>query len=92
MQRPMLLDDLLQRYFATTELSVVLPNVMASGIERCRVDLGLEKDSGKRFALWALLHMLGSAPELDATFESEEDRDAARNFMELLDTEGKGRA
>lgn len=81
----MLLDDFLQRYFATTELSAVSPNAMASGIGRCRVDLGLEEDRGKRFALWALLHMLGSAPDLESTFESDGDRDAARNFMELLE-------
>ena len=48
------------------------------------VDFGLEKDRGKRFALWALLHMLGSTPDLDVAFESEADRDAARTFMDLL--------
>ena len=44
----------------------------------------LEKDRGKRFALWSFLHMFGSAPDLDVAFESEEDREAARNFMDLL--------
>ena len=86
------LDDLLQRYFATTDIAVLSPAALASGIEKCQVDLGLEKDPGKRFALWALLHMLGSAPELDATFESEDDRNAARAFMALLDaSEAEGR-
>ena len=79
------LDDLLQRYFATSDISTLTPNALAAGIERCQVDLGLEQDPGKRFALWAHLHMLGSAPELEATFESNADRDAARNFMELLE-------
>jgi hypothetical protein len=54
-----------------------------------KVDLGRTKDPGERFALWALLHMLGSAPDLDVTFESEADREAARNFMDLLH-EGSG--
>jgi len=48
-----------------------------------RVDLGLENDRGRRFALWAVLHMLGIAPDLDVTFENEADREAARNFMDI---------
>ena len=28
--------------------------------------------------------MFGSAPDLDVAFENEEDREAARNFMDLL--------
>lgn len=78
------LNDLLHRYFATTEISELSPNALAAGLERCQVDLGLEKDRGKRFALWALLHILGEAPDLDVAFKSEEDRNAARNLMDLL--------
>ena len=80
----MQLDDLLLRYFASTNLSEVAPDTLAAGIEHCRVDLGLEEDSGKRFALWSFLHMFGSAPDLDVAFENEDDREAARNFMDLL--------
>ena len=87
----MQLDDLLQRYFATTDLSGVSPDTFAAGIEHCRVDLGLEEDRGKRFALWSFLHMFGSAPDLEVAFENEEDREAARNFMDLLAaSEGDG--
>ncbi len=57
---------------------------MSSGLERCRVDFGLEQDRGKRFALWSFLHMLGAAPDVDVAFEDETDREAARNFMDLL--------
>lgn len=80
----MQLDDLLRRYFSDTDVSSVNPDTLASGIERCLVDLGLEKDRGKRFALWALLHILGSAPDLDVAFNDDDDREAARNFMDLL--------
>ena len=72
------LDDLLRRYFSSTDLAAVSPDVLATGLERCQVDLGLEKDRGKRFALWALLHMLGSAPDLEAAFKDADDREAAR--------------
>jgi hypothetical protein len=78
------LDDLLQRYFDTTDLSNVSPAMQEAGIDRLRVDLGLETDRSRRFALWSLLYMLGDAPDLDVAFEDEADREAARNLMDLL--------
>ncbi|WP_088182270.1 hypothetical protein [Sphingobium sp. Z007] len=78
-------DDQLQRYFGTTEIDSLPPAALASGIERMRVDLGLEKDRGRRFALWSLLFLLGDAPDLDVAFKDAADRDAARNFMELTE-------
>jgi hypothetical protein len=77
------LDDQMRRYFGTADLAAVAPEALAAGIERMRVDLGLERDSGRRFALWALLHMFGAAPDLEIAFASEADRDAARTFMAL---------
>ncbi len=77
------LDDQLRRYFSTADLSAVPPPALEAGIERMHVDLGLEQDRGRRFALWALLHMLGAAPDLDVAFRDEADRDAARTFMDL---------
>lgn len=77
------LDDQLRRYFGTADFAEIAPSALEAGIERMRVDLGLEKDRGNRFALWALLHMLGSAPDLDVAFPDERDREAARNFMDL---------
>lgn len=78
------LDDLLFRYFGTTELSEVPPSGEAAGVEHIQVDFWLATDRGQRFALWALLHMLGSAPDLDVAFKEASDRDAARTFMDLL--------
>ena len=77
-------DDLLRRYFATDDLSGVSASGWEAGIERCKVDLGLETDRGKRFALWSLLYMLGSSPDLDVAFKHEDEREAARNFMDLM--------
>ena len=76
-------DDQLRRYFGTTDLSSLSPDALDSGVERMQVDLGLEKDRSRRFALWALLHMLGAAPDLDVAFKEEPDREAARNFMDM---------
>jgi hypothetical protein len=78
------LDDQIHRYFGTSELASVPAAALQAGIERMTVDLGLASDPGERFALWALLHLLGSAPDLDVAFASEADREAARNFMDIL--------
>jgi hypothetical protein len=79
------LDDQLRRYFGTDDLAAVPPAALAAGTERMRVDLGLERDRGRRFALWALLHLMGAAPDLDIAFPNPADRDAARDFMEMME-------
>ena len=78
-------NDQIRRYFDTEDLASVTPDVLASGIERMRVDFGLEQSIERRFALWAMLHMFNAAPDLDVAFENEEDRNSARNLMELLE-------
>jgi hypothetical protein len=81
-------DDQIHRYFGTSNLAAVPPEALDAGIEHMKVDLGLTSDRGDRFALWALLHTLGSAPDLDVVFETEADRQAARNFMDLIEGAG----
>ncbi|MEQ6331886.1 hypothetical protein [Sphingobium sp. MK2] len=76
-------DDQLRRYFGHTDINAVPAEAIAAGVERMRVDLGLEKDRGRRFALWCLLFLMGDAPDLDIAFKDAADRDAARNFMDL---------
>jgi len=81
----MLLDDQLRHYFGTDDIAAIPPAALAAGTERLRVEFGLQKDRGRRFAMWALLHMLDAAPDLDVAFKDEADRDAARSFMELAE-------
>jgi hypothetical protein len=76
-------DDQLRRYFGTINLPSLTPDALGAAVERMQVDFGLEKDRSRRFALWALMHMLGAAPDLDVAFKDEQDREAARNFMDL---------
>lgn len=78
------LDDLLHRYFGTSDLSEATTAVQTTGIERLRVDFGLTTDRPQRFALWSLMYMLGRAPDLDVAFKQEADREAARNLINLL--------
>ena len=75
----------MRRYFGVADLASVPPGPFAAGIERMKVDLGIMGDLDQRFALWALLHLLGSAPDLDVAFDKDADRNAARSFMNLLD-------
>lgn len=82
----MTFDDQLQRYFGTTDLAQVPPDAVAAGLERMRVDFGLEKDRGYRFALWTVMYILGDAPDLDIAFKDEKDRNAARDFMDMMDS------
>ena len=78
------LDGLLHHYFGASDMSEASRAVQAAGIDRLRVDFGLETDRSRRFALWSLLYMVGQAPDLDVAFKDEADREAARNLMDLL--------
>ncbi len=78
-------DEQLRRHFGTADLDTLSPEAIQSGIEKMLVEFGLEKDRGRRFAMWTLLHMLGAAPDLDVAFKEAEDRGAARDFMDMLD-------
>ena len=73
-------DGQMRGFFGTDDLGAVSSEGLASGIERMLVEFGLETDKGRRFAMWSLLYMLGSA----------RDRDAARTFMDLLDQANAG--
>ena len=78
------LDDILYRYFGTSDVAEASPALQAAGIDRLRVDFGLETDRSQRFALWSLLYMLGQAPDIDVAFKDVADQEAARNLMDLL--------
>jgi hypothetical protein len=78
------LDHLLHHYFGTSNVAEASPAMQDAGLDRLRVDFGLETDRSRRFALWSLLYMLGQAPDLDVAFEEPADREAARNLMDLL--------
>ena len=77
-------DDQMRRYFGSDDLASLSPAELAAGTERLAVDFGLEKDSARRFALWALMHILGCAPDLDVAFKDAGEQNAARDFMDLF--------
>lgn len=77
-------DDLLYRYFGSRSLDDLEEAQRVSGIDKMLVDFGLSRDRGQRFALWSVLYLLGAAPDLDIAFPDPADRDAARNFMDMM--------
>jgi hypothetical protein len=80
-------DQLLVRFFGTEDIAALQPEQLLAGVDRLRLQFGLEKDAGRRFAYWCLLYMLGAAPDLEEAFEDEGDREAARDFMEAAERE-----
>lgn len=80
-------DQLMVRFFGTDDIATLSTDQLIAGIDRLRLQFGLEKDSGRRFALWCLMYMLGAAPDLDDAFKDEDDKDAARDFMDMADQE-----
>jgi hypothetical protein len=78
-------DDQLRRYFGTPDLAAVTPAALQGGIEKLQVDFGLEQDRARRFAMWSLLLMLGAAPALEVAFKDPGERDAARDFITMIE-------
>ncbi len=83
-------DQLLVRFFGTDDFTTLASEEVNAGVERLLLQFGLEKDSGRRFGLWCLMHMLGVAPDLDIAFKDQADREAARDFMDAVDNEIEG--
>jgi len=80
-------DKLLIRFFGTDDFSTLSPEQMVAGVDRLRLQFSMEKDEEMRFALWGLMYMLGMAPDVEDAFDDEDDREAAREFMEMADSE-----
>ena len=75
------LDTLLRHYFGTTELDTLDAGAFEYGVERLGTAFGTEKEPGRRFALWSLLHTLGEAPEPHLAFKDERERRAAELYV-----------
>jgi hypothetical protein len=77
------LDALLYHYFRVTDLEALDVATFEAGRERLGTDLGIERDPGRRFALWALMHGLGIAPDPADTFKNARERQAAEAYAKL---------
>jgi hypothetical protein len=74
------LDDLMLFFFGSTNVSAVDAATLAQGLDRIAIAFGTERDPGRRFALWALLHALGDAPDPAIAFKDAAERKAAEDY------------
>lgn len=74
------LDALLHHYFGTDDLDALDETAIEDGRQRLEVAFGTERDSGRRFAMWILLHALGAAPNPEIAFKDAKDRKAAEDY------------
>ena len=80
-------DQLLVQFFGTADIADLPPAQLVAGTDRLRLQFGLERDGGRRFGLWSLMYMLGVAPDLEQAFKDAADREAARDFMDMVDND-----
>lgn len=78
------LDALLYHYFGTVELDTLDAGAIAAGADRVGIAYGTERDAGRRFALWALLHALGRAPDPAVAFKVPGERQAAQAYARVV--------
>lgn len=84
------LDTLLHTFFGTADLESLSADAIAEGCGRIGIALGTESDPGRRFALWALLHGLGEAPDPARTFKDPGERAAAEAYARAIDRAEQG--
>lgn len=76
------LDALLLHYFGTHDPDDLTETGLALGCERLKVDFGIEREPGRRFALWTLMEVFGIAPPpADAFAEDPELKAAADEYL-----------
>ncbi len=56
------LDALLDHFFGPGELDDLAESEFARGIEKMQIAFGIEREPGRRFALWTILEGFGTAP------------------------------
>jgi hypothetical protein len=79
------LDALLYHYFGADDPSVLDTTAFEAGQQRIGIDFGVERDPGRRFALWALMYSLGIAPAPDRAFKDQRERMAAETHARIAD-------
>ena len=79
------LDALLHNYFGTSDLDTLDEDAIEAGRERLAIAFGTEREPGRRFALWALMHGLGDAPDPAVAFKTPRERQAAEAYARAAD-------
>jgi len=83
------LDALLTHYLGTADIAQIDDAALSAGEHRLAVDFGTERDPGRRFALWALMHGLGIAPNPRDAFKTQREIDAATTYARIAGQTGQ---
>jgi hypothetical protein len=76
------LDALLLHFFETDDPGTLTAGEFELGIERLKIGFGLEREPGRKFALWTLLEGLGHAPlPADAFAKEPQLKAAAEDYL-----------
>jgi hypothetical protein len=84
------LDALLFNFFGTTDLESLDEAAIVDGRERIGIAFGTEREPGRRFALWVILHGLGDAPDPATAFKDRGERDAALAYARAIERAERG--
>ena len=71
------LDTLLAHFFGTDDPSTLTEAEFDRAIEQLRIGFGVEREPGRKFALWCLLEALGTAPRPADAFPKDPKLKAA---------------
>lgn len=76
------LDALLVHFFGTEDPSTLTEAEFALALERLKIGFGVEREPGRRFALWCLLEALDEAPlPADAFAKEPALKAAAEDYL-----------
>ena len=73
----MALDTLLRHFFGTDDPSTLSEDEYDRAIGQLKIGFGVEREPGRRFALWCLMEALGIAPLPAEAFAKEPKLKAA---------------
>ena len=76
------LDTLLQHFFGTDDPAQLSEDEYQRAIEQLKIGFGVEREPGRRFALWCLMEALGIAPlPVDAFAKEPKLKAAADEYL-----------
>ncbi|HEY0270280.1 MAG TPA: hypothetical protein VGC10_04740 [Sphingomonas sp.] len=75
------IDALLLHYFGSPDPDTIPPLRLAAGKERLAIDFGIEREPGRRFALWTLMEVFEIAPPPAQAFKEPALRRAAEDYL-----------
>lgn len=88
------LDGLLRHFFGSDDPTTLTEGEFALALERLRIGFGVEREPGRRFALWCLLDALDEAPlPADAFAKEPMLKAAAEDYLKAayrLERDGPG--